>query len=47
MEQSDFYPYCLQYKLPENGSRRGEAAKVVTGGDKINVFYSMFSCIQS
>ena len=35
-EQSDLGPYCLQYRLPKNISRREEqTTKAVTGGKRI------------
>ena len=35
-EQSDMGPYCLQYRLHKNISRRDEKITVVTGGKKVN-----------
>ena len=39
-EQSDLGPYCLQYRLPKNISRREEqTTKVVIGGKKVNTLH--------
>ena len=48
MEQSDLNPYCLQYRLAKNLSRREEQlTKVVTGELRVNGVCSRYSRIIS
>ena len=37
-EQSDLVPYCLQYRLPKNISRREEQMKSCDCGKRVNIF---------
>ena len=41
VQQSELGPYCLQYRLPKNISRREEqTTKVVTGGKLVKLIHT-------